>query len=204
MGDNVLFYECCRSIVQIPVSLLFGVRSRGRENVPRRGGCLIAANHQSYLDPLVVGMGVPRPIHYMARDTLFRVPGFRALIRGLNAHPIRRDSADREALKLMMELLRAGGAVLVFPEGTRTADGRIGEPKRGVGAIAARTGVPIIPTCVQGAFECWPRDRALPRPGRIRITFGPAIRAEEADRGESAVERLRAEWERMMGDTRAF
>jgi 1-acyl-sn-glycerol-3-phosphate acyltransferase len=183
-------YEVCRYVSVWPTVLVFGLRGEGRGNVPERGGCIIAANHQSFLDPFLIGHLVSRPVHYLARETLFRFPGFRELIRALNAHPIRRGASDREALRVSLELLRAGEALVMFPEGTRTRDGRVGEVKRGIGALAARAGVPIVPARISGAFEVWPRSRALPRPGRIRIRFGRPIAADRADSGREAVRAL--------------
>jgi 1-acyl-sn-glycerol-3-phosphate acyltransferase len=131
-------------------------------------------------------------VHYLARAGLFRFPAFSALIRALNAHPVRRGSADLEAMRASIELLRAGHALLVFPEGTRTRDGRLGAVKRGIGAIAARARAPIVPACITGAFECWPRTRRLPRPGRITITFGRPLHPDPADAGRAAVAALEA------------
>jgi 1-acyl-sn-glycerol-3-phosphate acyltransferase len=185
-------------LVTAPTVLAFRLRCRGRGHVPQTGPCLIAANHQSFLDPVLFGVAAPRALHYMARESLFRVGPFAALIRSVNAHPIRREAADREALRTMKGLLGAGEAVLVFPEGTRTRDGRLGPVKRGIGAVAARTGAPLVPACVSGAFRAWPRQRAVPSLRPVQVRFAAPIRADAADGGREAVGRLRGEWERML------
>jgi 1-acyl-sn-glycerol-3-phosphate acyltransferase len=148
-------------------------------NVPdlraRRGGVLLASNHQSFLDPVLIGMALPAPISYLARRSLFRVPGFGALLRAIRVHPVRRDAVDAGALKTMLRLLRDGEALLMFPEGTRTHDGTMGPLKSGAAAIAIRVGVPLLPVCVEGAFECWPRTRLLPRPARVAVAYGEEL-----------------------------
>jgi 1-acyl-sn-glycerol-3-phosphate acyltransferase len=171
------FYQLCRLMVSPPVMGLTGVR---HYNVPRpqllAGGLLIAANHQSYLDPVLVGMALSRPICYLARSSLFEVPGLGLLIRGLKTHPVRRGTVDARALRTTIRLLRSGETLLMFPEGTRSQNGSMGRFQPGVAAIALRCGVPLLPVCVEGAYRCWPRWRALPRPARAAVAYGEPIR----------------------------
>jgi len=173
------FYSVCRCISAPAMMVLTGVR---HFDVPEiRGGLLIASNHQSYLDPVLVGMALERPIHYLARRELFRVPGFGTLIKALGAHPVKRGHADAGALRTAMDLLRRGEALLVFPEGTRTRDGQLGEFRPGVGALAVRCGVPVLPVCIEGAYRCWPRSRLLPRPARVAVAYGEIIETKDRD-----------------------
>lgn len=148
-------------------------------NVPKQEvkqrGLLIAANHQSFLDPVLIGGPLVRPVHFLARTSLFEVPGFRTLLPALNAHPVHRGRVDPEALRTTLRLLRNGETLLIFPEGTRTRDGRLGHFKPGAGSIAIRCGVPVLPVCIEGAFECWPRSQKLPRPRRVAVMFGKPI-----------------------------
>ncbi len=188
MAASVIQKGFCRLIqltVAVPAVALTGVR---HYNTPSAellgGGLLIAANHQSYLDPVLVGIALPRPICYLARSSLFAVPGFGPLIRGLKAHPVSRGAVDASALKATIRLLRDGEALLVFPEGTRTRDGSLGTFKPGVASIAIRCGVPLLPVCIEGAFRCWPRSRALPRPARAAVAYGEPIRPDGRDAGE--------------------
>jgi len=164
---------------------LFRLRCFGKQNVPLEGGVLIASNHQSFLDPMLIGTPIlHRQISYMARDTLFEVPGLGRLISAVNAFPVNREGGDLEAVKLTIEKLRAGEAVLLFPEGTRTHDGQIGPIRPGAAMIASRAQVPILPAVVHGAFEAWPRTARFPRPGNISVAFGKTIPPPGNTRGE--------------------
>ena len=165
----------------------------GLENVPEKGGVLLAANHQSYLDPVLVAMVLPREMHFMARRTLFRNPGFRALIVSFNAFAIERDSADVKGVNSAIARLEAGNILLVFPEGTRTGDGSIG-PMKSVGVMAERAAVPIVPVLIQGAYEVWPKGRLIPHFGMISIVFGKPMKPDTpGDVIRDAVVRLKGE-----------
>jgi 1-acyl-sn-glycerol-3-phosphate acyltransferase len=184
--------------------VLTGVR---HFNVPdigrRRGGLLIASNHQSFLDPMLVGMALPGPICYLARRSLFRTPGFGALLRAVGVHPVRRGAVDAGALKAVLRMLRRGGTVVMFPEGTRSRDGTLGRFKTGAAAIALRCGVPLLPVCVEGAYECWPRTRLLPRPGRVAVAFGKELAPGDGTADE-LTRRLRAEIEELRASLRRY
>lgn len=154
---------------------LFRGRTFGREHLPRSGGALLVSNHQSYFDPIIIGMCLEREANHMARDSLFRNRWFSALIRYLNAFPVKRDTADLGAIKEAIRRLKSGAALIVYPEGTRSRDGDIGPMHGGVIVIARRSGVPIVPTLVLGPYECWPRDRALPSVRPIFVAFGEPV-----------------------------
>ena len=158
----------------------WGLRGYGTGHVPA-GGTILAANHQSFLDPLLIGLAIStRQLHFIARRTLFRFPPFAWAIRGLNAHPIDRGRGDLAAIRVTLEILRAGGAIVMFPEGTRTHTGRLGPIKLGVTRIAARAGVPVVPVLVEGSRIVWPRSNPLPMPGPVNIIFGPSMKASES------------------------
>ena len=172
-----MFYALAWVVCSIVLRVFFGFRIYGRSNVPRTGGLILAVNHQSYLDPAVVGCGLTRPAHYMGRTVLFQgVLGL--IIRGVNAFPVKRGSADRKAVKEFIRRVRLGFPVMLFPEGTRTHDGRLGQIMPGAGGIAVRAGAPIVPTYIDGAFDAWPRQRKLPRKASLSITFGRPIPVE--------------------------
>ncbi len=158
---------------------LFGIRYRFAEPLPRTGGLLVLASHQSQLDPLLLGLVCERRLSSLARSSLFRWGPFGAIISALDAIPIDREASPVAAMKLVIRKLRGGGALTIFPEGTRTRDGRLGEVKSGFALVAKRAGVPILPVAIVGAWECWPRTRWFPRPGRIRLEFGAIIPAGE-------------------------
>lgn len=189
-------------LIRVGGAVLWRLRALGTENIPREGGVLLAANHQSYLDPPLVASCLPREMHFMARRSLFRNPAFRAIIVSCNAFPIDRDTADVKGVKEAIGRLEAGNLLLVFPEGTRTRNGEIGRMKAGIGVLAERASVPIVPVLIDGAYEVWPKGRLLPRVGgRITLVFGkpldPGPGAEEnlGVRLREAVLRLKGELE---------
>ena len=177
----------------------FRLRAYGRGNVPRRGGAIVASNHQSFLDPVFFGAAIDRPIDYFARRSLFRGP-FGAFIRALNAFPVERGRADLGALRGALERLQAGRVLLLFPEGTRTETGEVGPFQEGVAALARRAGVPVIPAAVEGAFEAWPRRQRLFTPGApCAVAIGPPIAGDDP----RLTEKLRAEVLRLQAFLRA-
>ena len=169
-------------MVQISVATLLsangGLRSSGRENIPAAGGVLLVSNHLSHLDVFVLGILVPRPLNYVARSTLF-LPVLGAFIRSVGGFPIQREGMGASGLKETLRRLRNGGIVVLFPEGTRSASGALGEMKAGIAVLALRARVPIVPAAVAGTFEAWPRWRPFPWPYPIRVHYGPAIPPEE-------------------------
>ena len=158
---------------------VFGFRSRFVEPLPREGGLIVLSSHQTFLDPLLLGLATDRRLSSLARSSLYRFKPFGALITALDAVPIDRESSALKAMKVVIARLKRGAAVTIFPEGSRTADGHLGEFKSGFALIAKRAAVPIVPVAIVGAFECWPRTRPLPRPGRIRLEFGEILTAAE-------------------------
>lgn len=145
----------------------FSIRSTGRRHVPRRGPVLFIANHQSFLDPLLIGLAVRRHLCYLARDTLFRQPAFAWIIRMLNAVPIDQEGLGIQGLRSILALLQAGRAVVIFPEGGRTWNGHLNPFQPGVQLLIKKTKAPVIPVGIAGAFEAWPRSRPLPVPAPL-------------------------------------
>jgi len=181
--------------------IFFGYRSRGGRNTPRRGPVLICSNHQSFLDPVLVGMACYRPMHFFARRTLFR-GAFGLLIRLYQAFPVGRGSADTEAMRKALELLGMGRMVLMFPEGTRTRDGRMGPIQRGIGMLAERSGAPVLPVFVHGAYHVWPRTRRLPRPFvrtlRVHVAEPMSFERRDGETKRTFHERIASEVEAAM------
>ena len=162
----------------------FSLRMAGQRHVPRSGPVLILANHTSYLDPILVGLGVRRPIRYLARKTLFRNALFGSLITGLGAVPLDQEGFAREGLETSIRLLRDGEPVVVFPEGERTVDGRMIPFKPGVLLLLKKAPVPILPVGIAGAFDAFPLKRKLPRfspfflgatAASLAVSVGPII-----------------------------
>ena len=169
-----MLYAILRPIAVALMRVLFRLEGRGMAHVPAKGPVLLVANHSSFLDPPLVGGMAPRPVSFMAKAELFRVPLLGALISRLNARPVRREGADTGALRASLRILQAGGALLVFPEGTRGPEGTLREPKAGVGMLAVLSGAQVVPVLIQGSGRAWPRGQRLPRPAKVTVTFGPA------------------------------
>lgn len=161
-GLSWLLYEIgyCLSITGL--TLGFNYRFEGRRNVPRTGPVLLLANHQSFLDPCLVGSTTRRHLCFLARKTLFR-GRFGSLIRRLNAVPVDQEGVAKEGLKTILELLKAGQAVLMFPEGERTRTGELQRLKPGVLLLIKRMTAPIVPVGIAGAFDALPRTRKWPK-----------------------------------------
>jgi len=153
-------------------------RARGIEHLPTTGGALLLVNHQSYVDPLLVGLPLTRPVSYLARDNLFRVPVLGHILRKTYVMPINREAASTTSIREAIRRIDAGFYVGIFPEGTRTLDGTVGEMKPGFLALLRRTTVPVIPVGIAGAFECYPKGTPFPWPGKVRVVFGAAIDRE--------------------------
>ncbi len=159
------------------------VDAEGWDSVPE-GPCLFAANHQSMIDPPLVGGLIPREIAFVARKTLFENPLFGGVIRACRAIPLDRGEADLAAIRRTLAVLAEGRALLIFPEGTRSADGELQPAKSGAGLLALKSGVPVVPIRIRGARDVLPRGAQWPRGGaHIRVRFGRAIPAAELDPG---------------------
>jgi 1-acyl-sn-glycerol-3-phosphate acyltransferase len=176
---SAAFYAFGRFVIKIVAGLAFRLRVYGRSNLPAGGGGLLVANHQSFLDPPLVGAAATRPLVFMARRGLFTNALFGGMIRRLGAIPVRPGRPDKGAMRQAIEKLRQGELVLIFPEGTRTFDGEVGTVRPGFRLLVERAGVPLIPVGLDGAYRAWPRSKKLPRPGRIRVAFGRPIPPEE-------------------------
>jgi 1-acyl-sn-glycerol-3-phosphate acyltransferase len=177
-----LWYDFLRIFCRITGVIVFGIRVRGRDLVPREGGALVLSNHQSHLDPVLVGLATDRRLNYLARDTLFGFAPFRWLIKSLDAIPLDREGLGLGGLKETLRRLKRGEMVLIFPEGTRTRDGEVGRFKPGFCALARRANVPLMPVGIDGAFDSWPRSRPLPLPAMIQIQFGEPLLPEGIER----------------------
>jgi 1-acyl-sn-glycerol-3-phosphate acyltransferase len=173
----MLWYRLVQNVVGLLWIVTGGLRASGQRNVPAEGGVLLISNHLSHLDVFVLGLLLPRPLNYVARSTLF-VPGLAFLIRSVGGFAIRREGMGAQGLKETLRRLRNGGIVTLFPEGTRSRDGELGELKPGIAVLAARARVPIVPTGLAGTFEAWPRSRNWPRPAPIRVHYGRPILPE--------------------------
>jgi len=174
------WYWYMRWVCKFFCILFFRVRSSGRDNVPKKGAFVLVSNHQSYLDPIFCIGPLKRPSSCLARDSLFTNWFFGPLIASMNAIPVKLGEADMSAMRKALGKLKKGEGVGLFPEGTRTHDGKISPLKPGIGLLCRRGGAVVVPVVIDGAFECWPRHKKLFSPGSISVCYGKAITAEQA------------------------
>jgi 1-acyl-sn-glycerol-3-phosphate acyltransferase len=189
------------AIVRFVYKLLYRVKLVGVERVPETGAVIYASNHQSHFDPVMIGMLVSdRPFGTFARASLFRFPPFALLIRLVGAMPLERGRGDSAAFKLAIGELKAGRCMMLFPEGTRTRDGALGEFKPGVTLLQRRTKASILPLAIEGAHDVWPHGQARPKlRGRLAIMAGNPIPYEELrrDGADAVLDKLKREIETM-------
>ncbi len=173
--------------------LLFRTRVLHRERMINEGPAILASNHQSYLDPPIVGHASDRAIYFLARKTLLKVPGFGWLLPRLNVIAVDQEGTDRSALKALIRMLRRGEGVLVFPEGARTLDGNLQPALPGLGLVIAKTLAPVVPMRIFGAHEALPRGGGGLRLRQITVVVGEPIHFTPADlepRGKDLYARL--------------
>lgn len=159
----------------------FRYRAFGRDKVPDDGGALFLINHQSFVDPLLVGLPLNRPVSYLARDSLFRVPVIGWILRNTYVMPINRDAATTTSFREALRRVQHGFLVGVFPEGTRTRDGKMGPFKPGFVALLRRAGANAYPVGIAGAHEAYPPGRRFIKPTRICVVFGDPLTPAELE-----------------------
>ena len=165
-----------RALLRILTSVWFDLKVYGKENVPETGGVLLVANHQSYLDPPLLGVQLRRKASFLAKSGLFVNPVFGWVIRNCNAFPVRQGEGDVGAVKETIRRLQEGHMLTVFPEGGRTEDGELQPILNGAALVVRKAGVPIVPVVVDGSFKAWPKHRKLWQRHPVRVLFGkPAV-----------------------------
>lgn len=181
----VLYHLFKWSIVSPVLHTYFRGRIYGAENVPKQGRLLVVSNHASDFDPPLLSCAIGRPVAYMAKEELFKVPVLKQAITAYGAYPVKRGTGDRAAMKAAMASIESGWATGVFLDGTRTADGRIADPKLGAAWIAAKTNSPLIPVSLWGTHQIFKPESSIPRPVPITIRIGEVIEApKSSDRAE--------------------
>ena len=170
-----LSYRIGWSLFRVIFTLYFRCRYFNTERVPRKGGVILAANHASYLDPPLVGSGLPRVINYLARESLFRSPVVGAVLRSWQTVPVDRDGGSGRGLKEILDRLALGGAIILFPEGTRTPDGKLQPARSGIGLSVIKSQAPVIPVRVFGTFEAYGRKSKFPLPRQVIVKYGQPL-----------------------------
>ncbi|GIN92044.1 1-acyl-sn-glycerol-3-phosphate acyltransferase [Siminovitchia terrae] len=173
------FYHFARSVVKGLLSPLYRIEVKGLENFPESGGVLLCTNHISNLDPPVVGITCPRPVSFMAKEELFRVPVLKSILPNVKAFPVKRGMSDRGALRTGLALLKEGEVLGLFPEGTRSKTGEIGKGLAGAGFFALRSDAKIIPCAIIGPYKLF---------GKLRVVYGKPIDFTELKKEKISVE----------------
>jgi 1-acyl-sn-glycerol-3-phosphate acyltransferase len=174
-----LSYRCGWLFFRTVYATYFRWRVYGAENVPATGAVILASNHASFLDPPLVGSGLQRDINYLARESLFRFPLIGALLRSWNSVPVDRDGGGAKGLKIILGRLLDGAGIILFPEGTRTRDGKLQPARAGIGLVVAKSDAPVVPVRVFGTFEAYGRNVKFPRPKHIAVKYGVPMRFEK-------------------------
>src|SRR5215468_1864745 len=150
------------------------------ERVPVQGSVILASNHASYLDPPLVGSGLKRGINYLAREDLFRFPVLGWVLHQWQAVPVDREGGGAKGLKMILDRLLAGGAIILFPEGTRTRDGKLQPARSGIGLTVIKSNAPVVPVRVFGTYEAYNRHMHFPRPfHKLTVKYGKPMRFEQ-------------------------
>lgn len=176
-------YYLCHTLSKITARFFFDLRILHRERMIEEGPVILASNHLSYFDPPLVGVCSRRDVYYLARKTLLDVPFLGKLLPRINVIPVDRDGNDMSALKTIIRLVRGGNGVVLFPEGTRSPDGRLQRGKQGIGLIIAKTGAPVQPVRIFGSREAFPKGSGKITATPITLVVGEPIRftPEELD-----------------------
>ncbi len=200
-GDT-RFYRTLRLLSVLP-RWYFRLRVQGAELVPAAGACVLAANHVSYVDPVVLATACPRPVRFIVDRGQYERPLVHWIAAATGAIPVENRPNDLGSLRRALQALREGAVLGIFPEGGRSGDGSLGPAKPGAALLALRAGVPLLPVGILGAFRAYSRHVRLPRPRRIIVRFGEPLAFPAAWHGHAAkahldealallVERLRA------------
>jgi len=173
--NKLWLFHISRWLVKIISRLYFRIEFEGVERVPTSGAMIVAPNHVSYFDPFWVSIPISRSLRYMTWDRMTRLPILGQFIMAYGAFPVDVTKGDRAALKASLEQLRAGGGLMIFPEGARTRSGRLQEFKPGVIRLALDTGAPIVPVTIIGGYQAFGRHHRFPRPFKVRIIYHEPI-----------------------------
>ncbi len=188
-----MIYFISRNILKLLFKIFFRLKIIGAENCPKEGALIIAPNHASFLDPLIAGFAVERPVNFMARDSLFRNEIFGKILTMVNAFPLKREGADLGAMRSAIDKLSRGKAVLIFPEGTRSRDGNLGSPRPGIGLLAVSSGAKILPCYIKGSAGALPRGAIFPKFKKITVYVGKPLSLDIKGSGKEYYTKIAAD-----------
>ncbi len=191
-------YWLCRESSRLAYTLFFRPKISGREHLPAEGPVVLVSNHQSFLDIPLISFAATRHVSFVARQSLAKSALLRRIMKGCGAVLVQPESADRGALRDMNAHLAAGDCLGLFPEGTRSQDGSVGEFRAGALMVAKRNRAPLVPIAIRGGLQAWPRKSSFPKPARLWLRFGAPIDSSVPD----ALEKARDAVVEMVGDGR--
>jgi 1-acyl-sn-glycerol-3-phosphate acyltransferase len=195
---RLLLYRLAWVLLRIMLPVLGRWRVTGHENIPKSRGVIVAPNHISYADPPVVGAALRRHVSFMAKEELFKIPLLGPIIRHVGTFPVKQRSADRAALRHAMKLLEDGRVVCIFPEGMRSPDGTLQKPALGIGMVALKTRVPIVPMAIVGTDRLLPAHSVFVRFARVRVKIGTPVPLDDLYEHASEREAMEQVGERVM------
>lgn len=175
------FYVFARSVVKSIFKPWYRIEALGVENFPMDGGVLLCCNHIHNLDPIVAGIMVPRPVHYMAKEELFSIPVLGNIVRKCNAFPVKRGLADRDALRTGLKILKDGKVLGLFPEGHRSKTGELGKGLAGAGFFALRSDALVVPCAIIGPYRSFKK---------LKVIYGKPIPMEEVKQTKASAEQV--------------
>lgn len=175
------FYDFAKSVVTGVFKPLYRVEAIGLGNFPKEGGVLLCSNHIHNFDPIIVGIMAPRPVHYMAKEEIFKVPVLGNIVRKCNAFPVKRGFNDREALRTGLKILKDGHVFGLFPEGTRSKNGELGKGLSGAGFFALRSTASVVPCAVIGPYKSF---------RKLKVVYGQPIDLEEMRKEKASAEQV--------------
>ena len=194
-------YHTCSWLTRSLFTVMYRTTWHGLGNIPMKGQVIVASNHVSFFDPPLVGCSAPRDFHYLARETLMDNPFSAWLLPRLNVIGVDREGGkDTQAVRHVLKSLKEGKAMVIFPEGTRSADGQLQQAKAGIGLLACRSRAQVLPVRVFGAHSVYSRKHKIPSArGRIKIVYGKCLQPDEFDPGKGTDERYQVAINRIMG-----
>jgi 1-acyl-sn-glycerol-3-phosphate acyltransferase len=192
-----MLYNIGKFISFVLLKFFCGFTVTGQENVPVTGGFILATNHASNADPLVIGSACPKPLHFMAKIELFSDPFGAWILKAVHAFPVKRGTGDIHAIREAIRRVRAGGGLLIFPEGGRSVDGKIGAGQEGIGFLAMKLNVPIVPAYISGTDKVLPKGTSRVSAGRVTVRFGKQILVERRMPYQAVADRIMEEIRRL-------
>ena len=185
-----MLYRFLQIVFRLLFYTVFRTRVYGRENIPKEGAVILAANHASNIDPPLMASLIERPVSYMAKIELFETPIFGAAIRRCHAFPVKRGASDRGAIKAAVTVLKEGHMLGLFPEGTRSKTGELQKAEAGIALIASMTGAPIVPVAILNSHRIFANGGLLPQ---LRIMYGAPISFQGDRKSKEALDAFSAE-----------